>query len=133
MINEMISDHNNHKHDHDGEDGNEGGLTGSETQEWTACWGRSTDSLETYTGESLTVFPGICPPPEGVVGVRAGLAGHHLAHVPGGGGGGGRGGDGGHRGGGQAPPGCAQVVLAVKALHPQLGHLVITDDIDLQL
>ena len=74
-------------------------------------------------------------PPEGIVGVCAGLTGHHLPHVPGGawcGGGGGEGsvrdrscgrGRDGRRGRGEASPGRAQVVLAVQALHLQLGHL----------
>ena len=77
-------------------------------------------------------------PPERIVGVCAGLAGHHLPHVPGGARGGGgwrdgsagggdgsplmRGGDG-RRGRGEASPGRAQLVLAVQALHLELGHL----------
>ena len=71
--------------------------------------------------------------PEWIVGVCAGLAGHHLAHVPAGARGGGGWGDGGvcggygsplmRRGGdgcrgrGEASPGRAQLVLAVQALH----------------
>ena len=74
-------------------------------------------------------------PPEGIVGVCAGLAGHHLPHVPGGAWCGGSGGEGsvsdcscgrgrdGRRGRRKASPGRAQVVLAVQALHLQLGHL----------
>ena len=74
----------------------------------------------------------LCLPPEGIVGVCAGLACHHLPHVPCGGGGG-VGGDwvcGGardglvfHGGGGEASAGRDQVVLAVKALHLQFCHL----------
>ena len=74
----------------------------------------------------------LCLPPEGIVGVCAGLACHHLPHVPCGGGGG-VGGDwvcGGardglvfHGGGGEASAGWDQVVLAVQALHLQFCHL----------
>ena len=56
-------------------------------------------SLETLTLDGVILSKlDLAPheiPPEGIVGVCARLAGHHLPHVPGGGRGGGSGGEGG--------------------------------------
>ena len=120
-----------------GEEVEEGGdaAEGVERVAGRLAWGNQQAVLRPLEASSTVVLYKLCPPPEGIVGVCAGLAGHHLPHVPGGawgGGGGGKGsvgdcscgrGRGCRPGRREASPGWTEVVLAVQAPHLQLGYL----------